>query len=184
MAHLAHRCAGLVDLARRGAEQPDVRVGGQERALAGQALGQREVVRVEPGHQVGAGEAERPVERAGEPGARLAMQAQPRIPRAGQQIGRRIGRAVVDHDQLQVAVRLFEHAADGGGDPPRAVVDRHEDGDSRRGHDVFRKTRLKYGSPSEGDRFSQPRAVPVAAKSGRTARRVRERAVARKKPRP
>src|SRR5438045_8394481 len=50
------------------------------------------------------------------------------------QRGRRIGRAIVDDDQLEVAKRLVEHAVDGRAQILFAVVHRQDDADQGTRH--------------------------------------------------
>src|ERR1043165_535825 len=47
---------------------------------------------------------------------------------------RAVGRAVVDDEELEVAVGLREDAVDGARNPALAVVHRQDDGDERPGH--------------------------------------------------
>src|SRR5438105_15180705 len=47
---------------------------------------------------------------------------------------RRVGRAVIDDDELEGAIGLREDAADGALDPCLPVVDRQDHGDLGRGH--------------------------------------------------
>ena len=179
-----------VDLARACAEQPDVRVGVEERALAPEPLRPGHVVGVEPCHERRARHGERAVEGGREPGARLARDPEAPILHAGEQRPRGVGRAVVDDDQLQVARGLREHARHRLPHPRRAVVDGHEDRDGGNAHACrvpvgsLRKRRFKYGRQSDGGRPAARSSTTAAAKRGSSVRRVRERAVSRKKRQP
>ena len=58
------------------------------------------------------------VDRRADAGVRGADDADARVARGGVlgDVGGRVGRAVVPDEQLEVAIRLPQHAADGGGD--------------------------------------------------------------------
>ncbi len=58
---------------------------------------------------------------------RLTQVADAIVAEAAKHVGRVVGRAVVDHEQLEVAERLGEQAADRAGQQVRAVVRRHHD---------------------------------------------------------
>ena len=188
--HDGHLTPGRVHLARPRTEQPDGGMRVEEGALARDALGHGQVVGVEPRHQRAAREAEGAVERAREPEARLALDPEARVADAREDLGRRVGRAVVDHDQLEVARRLREDAPDGVRDPRRAVVHGHQHRDRGDAHrsagasEDFWTRRFRYGSASDGGRPAAASAPHATAKSGRSDRRVGERAVSRKKRQP
>jgi hypothetical protein len=125
------RAAVLVDQPEVAADAGERRVGSQGLDLSGEAVGLRDVVAIHAGQELAAGEAKGFVERSGEPAIFADRQPHACVARrvVPEDRGRRVLRAVVDHDQLEVAERLAEDAVDGLGEVPLAVVDGHEDGD-------------------------------------------------------
>ena len=133
-----------------------------------------------------------PVQGGGEAAARAPFYAQPRIAERFQDGRRPVGGAVVDDDELEIGQGLPEHAAHRFPHARRPVPDAHEHrhrGGGHRGAASLRRVsalrflrrRLRYGRASDGDspiRRSPPQTRP---KAGRTLRRMRERAVSRKK---
>jgi len=63
----------------------------------------------------------------------VAHQLEPRVGDTRQDLGRCIGRGVVDDDELEVRQGLTEHAVDRFPDKAGVVVDGHQDGDERHG---------------------------------------------------
>jgi hypothetical protein len=127
-----HVTARRVDLARRGPEQSDLGVRGEERALPREALRPRDVVGIEACDERRAHVREARRQRVRESPGSLRVHAQPGIRDGGQDRGRPIRRPVVHDDELELAERLAEHAVDRLAHEHLAVADRHEDRHGRR----------------------------------------------------
>jgi hypothetical protein len=162
----AHVAALGIDLARRASQDADLGVGVEKRDLAREPLGQRDVVGIEPREDWRPGQLQRRVQRAREPRVRPPLDPEAAIGDSAQQLGRRIRRAVVEHDELEIIERLSQHAPNRVLHPRSAVVHSHEHRNARRDHrpfparrraptvsthrDLRRKRRFRYGRQSEG----------------------------------
>ena len=79
--------------------------------------------------------------------------ADARIAAGGEQGRRRVGRAIVDHDKLEVGNRLRQHAVDRVADERGAVVGGHQHADGgRRGPGARRGVKLRGGRCPAGAR--------------------------------
>ena len=129
---------GEVD--HRRADDGDEWLAPDPRQLAREALGERGVVRVEPGDVPPARLVEAAVERGCEPEALVVPDDdEPSVGNRLEDCRRSVGRGVVDDDQLQVAHRLTEDALQGEREKLLAVVRGEQDGDERRWPGVHRR---------------------------------------------
>ena len=160
--------------------------GGGELAL--ELLRRPRVVGVEERDVAGARGRGAAVARRRDARVRLLHEAD-RVAEAPHHLGRRVRRAVVDHDALGDRVRLGEHALDRVGDERRAVVD----GDDRRDRRLGRGARLTSphgaGTPRASAastaraRGCARRTVCSASMRSQRARRRGGRGRARRRPR-
>lgn len=102
--------------------------------LEEEPVGERHVVRVHPGEQPSARLAPRPLERCDDPGRRLPHEPEARVSRGvrGRELRRRVARAVVHDDDLEVGERLRRERAERLGEERLAVPHGQEDGHERR----------------------------------------------------
>ena len=117
-----------VDQHHRSTEHGDGRMLVQPRDLAGKPIGQRNVVGVKPGDVLSARHADRMIGRCRRPLVLSHCNANALIA-GGRRVhdpGRAIGRAVVDKNDLDIAIGLGEQALDSSSDPSRGVIGRHE----------------------------------------------------------
>ena len=126
--------SGGVDLTRGRAEQPDLRVSREKPQLPIEALGQRQVVGVEAGHERRPRQPEGGVQRRREAAAGAPRDAEPGIAEGLEDRGCRVRGCVVDHDQLKLGYRLGEDALDGLSHLGRPVPDAHQHRDGRSRH--------------------------------------------------
>src|SRR5690606_26977466 len=101
-----------------------------------------QVVGVEDRDVPAARERDSPVERVERVLVFLVMVADPRVGETVDDLGRAVGRAVVDDHQLEIVQALAEYAVDGGLDESRVVVRGHHHRDGRRGHGVENRVSL------------------------------------------
>jgi hypothetical protein len=134
-----HRASGelaaaLVDLGHAHADDRDLGPRVQQRELALQALGRGVVVGVLDGDDRRSGIAQRDVQRARDADVALERdRPHPGVPLGGaaRDVRRRVVRAVVDDDELQVGDGLREQRVDGALERRRAVVRADDGGDAR-----------------------------------------------------
>ena len=117
-----------------------------------------DVVRVEDGHELAGGQRQPPVDGVVGVLVVLVVIAEPRIPHRLDDGAGSVGGAVVDHDQLQVGVRLGEYAVHRGLDEPLVVVGGDDDGnlgthDSSRDGTARRAEAGATGRPVPADRW-------------------------------
>ena len=104
------------------------------RDLKLEALGQGNVVRIQTGDVATGCTLQAPVQRRGEAEPLVVPEDDhARIGNRRQRPRRLVRRRVVDHDQLEVAKRLTQHALNGETDVTRLVVSGQQDGNERHG---------------------------------------------------
>jgi hypothetical protein len=124
----------LVEVAHRTADNRNARLLLDALDLPLQSVGDGDVVRVEARDVTTLRDVEPAVQRRRQTGLLgIAHHVQAGIADLGEQLRRRIGRSVVDDDQLEVGQRLSEHALHRLADEAGVVVDGHEHGDERHG---------------------------------------------------
>ena len=121
--------ARLVDEHDAAAQQRHLRVRLEVGDLALEPVGQHDVVGVHAGDQRRLRQRAAGVEGHGQATRLLSLHADSRITlrRVGQDARRRVGRAVVDDDQLEVAQRLRQRRVERLAEKPLTVAHRHHD---------------------------------------------------------
>jgi hypothetical protein len=136
--HRTVRC----DLSGRGAQQPHVRMRGQERGLPHQTFGQGHVVGVDPRDQRRPGRSQSTIQRRRLSAARLRQDGQAPVADRGQTARRTVGRAIVHDDELEVGQRLAQDAPERLVEPRLAVVHGHHHRHARATHRLTATTRI------------------------------------------
>src|SRR6185437_13681311 len=175
--------AGAVDRDRVAVHDGGVRVGVEDGDLAAEPVGQGDVVVADARDQLAAGVLDDRVVRGGD-AAVLGMgdDADARvvgIPR--DHVRRRVGRGVVDDQELEVGVVLGQAALDRLGQVALAVVGGDGEGDAGRAHAARRTSRLarmrsraasQAPTPSVSETSSRPPAESVAQRASSASSRM------------
>gem|GEM_PF-2628576 len=128
-AHEGAQIEGAVEFLEVAEHDVDLRVTGQDRELAGELVRLPEVVGVQEGDHRPGGDRHARVARRRHAAVRAAQPAHAAVGEPGAEArGGVVGRAVVDHDDLEVAVGLRERARDRLPDDAGAVEGRDHDG--------------------------------------------------------
>ena len=126
----------FVDQEGLASKKNDIRVAGHEFDLRPEAPVHADIVGIKSREQRRPAELEATIEQPGKVVARLPMDEYPRIACGvlGEDRGSRVGRGVVDHNQLELRERFLNHAVDCLPQEGLAVAHGHHHGDRGRLH--------------------------------------------------
>src|SRR6478735_8561770 len=134
--------------------------------LAAEPVGEGDVVVADAGDQLAPGVLHDGVVRGGDAAVLgVGDDADARVGGvAGDHLGRRVGRGIVDDQELEVGVVLGQAAVDGLGQVALAVVGGDGEGDAGRAHAAFRTTRVPMMRSSAASHAARPRVSETSSR--------------------